>query len=215
MFTNAKQAHLDLNYVKGIDKSDESRRTGFNELVIPEEYSKLLVSLVESHASGSRGKIDTAELNLSEEPIRQIDLVRGKGLGLIILLRKAVLKLPISLVTYIRVSYLSLLSESGFLTSSITDGPPGSGKTSTAETIAAYTGRPLYIITCGDLGLDPESVEKTLAVHTRRADKWGCVLLLDEADVFLIKRDWKDVRRNALVAGKYCISFYLLLICLF
>lgn len=83
------------------------------------------------------------------------------------------------------------------------DGPPGSGKTSTAETIAAYTGRPLYAITCGDLGLEPDAVEKTLESHTRRADKWGCVLLLDEADVFLMKREWRDMKRNALVAGNY------------
>lgn len=33
--------------------------------------------------------------------------------------------------------------------------PPGSGKTSTAETIAAFTGRLLYSITCGDIGSSP------------------------------------------------------------
>lgn len=70
-----------------MDKSDEARRTGFNELVIPQKYRKLLVSLVESHASGHRKKMDHKNTATSEEPIRQIDLVRGKGLGLIILLR--------------------------------------------------------------------------------------------------------------------------------
>lgn len=85
-------------------------------------------------------------------------------------------------------------------------GPPGSGKTSTAETIAAYTNRPLYAITCGDLGTTPNEVESHLNGHMERAGKWGCVLLLDEADVFLEKRSWHDMQRNALVSGKFCIT---------
>ncbi|KAI0020264.1 P-loop containing nucleoside triphosphate hydrolase protein [Xylariomycetidae sp. FL0641] len=79
-------------------------------------------------------------------------------------------------------------------------GPPGSGKTSTAETVAAYTRRPLYSITCGDLGLEPDQIEISLRQHCDRAYRWGCVLLLDEADVFLTRRDWRDVSRNALVS---------------
>ncbi|KAK8099952.1 AAA family ATPase [Apiospora kogelbergensis] len=76
----------------------------------------------------------------------------------------------------------------------------GTGKTSTAEAIAAYTGKPLYAITCGDIGLDADEVEEKLLMHTRLAEKWGCVLLLDEADVFLARRGWNDVKRNALVS---------------
>lgn len=33
------------------------------------------------------------------------------------------------------------------------------------------------------------------------ANRWGCILLLDEADVFLSRRDPKDFKRNGLVAG--------------
>lgn len=86
-------------------------------------------------------------------------------------------------------------------------GPPGAGKTSTAETIAAYTKRPLYSITCGDMGVTPNEVEGSLTIHTQRADKWGCVLLLDEADVFLVQRDMHDMQRNAMVSGKFCKIF--------
>jgi hypothetical protein len=81
-------------------------------------------------------------------------------------------------------------------------GPPGVGKTSTAETIAAYTKNPLYSITCGDMGIHPEEMEEKLERHFALASKWGCVLLLDEADVFLMARDWQNVDRNASVSGK-------------
>jgi SpoVK/Ycf46/Vps4 family AAA+-type ATPase len=81
-------------------------------------------------------------------------------------------------------------------------GPPGTGKTSTVETIATYTGKPLYAITCGDIGMTVQDVEENLRRHTKRAEDWGCVLLLDEADVFLARRTWDDMNRNAVVSGK-------------
>jgi MoxR-like ATPase len=48
--------------------------------------------------------------------------------------------------------------------------PPGSGKTSTAETIAAYIGKQLYAITCGDVGTEPKELERNLTKHTRLAE---------------------------------------------
>lgn len=78
---------------------------------------------------------------------------------------------------------------------------PGVGKTSTAECVAEYTQRPLYAITCGDIGETASAVEDSLDRCFQLAHKWGCVLLLDEADVFLAKRDKADLRRNALVSG--------------
>jgi SpoVK/Ycf46/Vps4 family AAA+-type ATPase len=119
---------------------------------------------VDNHTSGLDDKKNIVGPGV---PSVQIDLVRGKGRGLIILLH----------------------------------GPPGSGKTSTAETIAAYTGRPLYSITCGDIGVTADEVEDRLQDHTELAERWGCVLLLDEADVFLMRRSWNDMSRNALVSG--------------
>ncbi|KAI1121218.1 hypothetical protein F5Y10DRAFT_288721 [Nemania abortiva] len=79
-------------------------------------------------------------------------------------------------------------------------GVPGVGKTSTAECVATHTRKPLYPITCGDIGYNPEEVEKNMEIHFKLAHRWGCVLLLDEADVFLAKRDQKDVQRNGLVS---------------
>ena len=85
-------------------------------------------------------------------------------------------------------------------------GVPGVGKTSTAECIADYTKRPLFPITCGDIGETASSVETNLAKHFQLAHRWGCVLLLDEADVFMAKRvlgSANDIQRNSLVSGKY------------
>ena len=148
-------------------ESDSARRAGFDDLVIDQRNRDLLVALVDNHASGIQRAREKTKQSKDYFKPTQIDLVRGKGQGLIILLH----------------------------------GPPGSGKTSTAETIAAYTGRPLYAITCGDIGTTPQEVELRLLQHTQRADKWGCVLLLDEADVFLVQRDWRSIQRNALVSG--------------
>ncbi|KAK6217809.1 hypothetical protein LQW54_003096 [Pestalotiopsis sp. IQ-011] len=79
-------------------------------------------------------------------------------------------------------------------------GVPGVGKTSTAECVAAHTKKPLYPITCGDVGYKAEDVERNMESHFKLAHRWGCVLLLDEADVFLARRDQKDVQRNGLVS---------------
>lgn len=81
-------------------------------------------------------------------------------------------------------------------------GVPGVGKTSTAECVAESTGKPLFPITCGDLGLTPQEVEGSLRKIFQLAQVWDCVLLLDEADVFLAQRTKTDLKRNALVSGK-------------
>lgn len=83
-------------------------------------------------------------------------------------------------------------------------GAPGVGKTATAEAIAAAHRKPLFAITCGDLGIDPREVESTLSEIFRLANLWDCILLLDEAEIFLSRREKKDdnLQRNALVSSK-------------
>ncbi|KAL7936563.1 hypothetical protein V8C35DRAFT_332900 [Trichoderma chlorosporum] len=78
-------------------------------------------------------------------------------------------------------------------------GAPGVGKTSTAECVAEMCKRPLYPITCGDLGITAVEVESRLKHIFVQAQKWKCVLLLDEADVFLSERG-NDVKHNSLVS---------------
>ncbi|KAI0475739.1 hypothetical protein GGR56DRAFT_433186 [Xylariaceae sp. FL0804] len=79
-------------------------------------------------------------------------------------------------------------------------GGPGTGKTFTAESVAELAEKPLYRVTCGDIGTKPEDVEKYLESVLLLGKIWGCVVLLDEADVFLEERTLMDLKRNALVS---------------
>ncbi|KAL4739348.1 P-loop containing nucleoside triphosphate hydrolase protein [Aspergillus similis] len=79
-------------------------------------------------------------------------------------------------------------------------GGPGTGKTLTAESVAELTRKPLYRVTCGDIGTNAEEVEKYLQSVLLLGTIWGCVVLLDEADVFLEERRETDLQRNALVS---------------
>ncbi|KAK4208179.1 hypothetical protein QBC37DRAFT_379361, partial [Rhypophila decipiens] len=76
------------------------------------------------------------------------------------------------------------------------------GKTATAEAVAYSHSKPLYSLGCGDLGTGPSTVESNLSEIFRLANLWDCVLLLDEADIFLSHRAKKDdnLQRNALVS---------------
>ncbi|KAJ4016340.1 hypothetical protein NW752_003462 [Fusarium irregulare] len=79
-------------------------------------------------------------------------------------------------------------------------GGPGTGKTFTAESVAEIAEKPLFRVTCGDIGTKPEEVEKYLESVLHLGKIWGCVVLLDEADVFLEQRTLTDLERNALVS---------------
>ncbi|KAI9736752.1 MAG: hypothetical protein M1834_000956 [Cirrosporium novae-zelandiae] len=149
-----KWAKLGMDLITNVDYGNS-----WEELIIPPEIKDNVLALVENRLS-SRDQGSQDELHTS------MDLVRGKGKGLIILLH----------------------------------GEPGVGKTSTAECVADHTKRPLFSITCGDIGVTANAVEENLENNFQLAHRWGCVLLLDEADVFLAKRDKSDLQRNAIVS---------------
>ncbi|KAJ5899699.1 hypothetical protein N7495_004443 [Penicillium taxi] len=79
-------------------------------------------------------------------------------------------------------------------------GPPGVGKTLTAESVAEVMKVPLYSISAGDLGTANYEVEKKLKDILRMTPRWGAVLLIDEADVFMEARSPDDLVRNELVS---------------
>ncbi|KAK0663456.1 hypothetical protein QBC41DRAFT_24026 [Cercophora samala] len=79
-------------------------------------------------------------------------------------------------------------------------GPPGTGKTLTAEGISELLKCPLYMVSAGELGTDSRFLETELQKILDICHAWGAILLLDEADVFLEKRNMHDIHRNALVS---------------
>jgi len=79
-------------------------------------------------------------------------------------------------------------------------GPPGTGKTLTAEGISELLKCPLYMVSAGELGTDSRYLESELQKILDICHAWGAILLLDEADVFLEKRNMHDIHRNALVS---------------
>ncbi|HVI40062.1 MAG TPA: ATP-binding protein [Anaerovoracaceae bacterium] len=80
----------------------------------------------------------------------------------------------------------------------LANGPSGVGKTLTAEVFSEYTDRPLYVLEMGELGTNLESVEQNLQKIFSRASRWNAILLFDEADIFLSKRN-EDLDRSAIV----------------
>lgn len=79
-------------------------------------------------------------------------------------------------------------------------GPPGAGKTFTAECVAEFTSRPLLSLTCGDIGTDEVAVEDSLSKWFKLAEIWGAVMLIDEADIYLERRSVNELTRNGLVS---------------
>lgn len=78
-------------------------------------------------------------------------------------------------------------------------GPPGLGKTLTAEVYAEFREVPLLKIHSGQLGTHASDIEGKLMTFYQRATAWGIPVLLDEFDVFGRARG-NSLEQNAVVA---------------
>ncbi|KAF2257757.1 hypothetical protein CC78DRAFT_588021 [Lojkania enalia] len=78
-------------------------------------------------------------------------------------------------------------------------GPSGVGKILTAEAAAEFSRVPLYVLTASDLGTNLAHVNSALIKALEQCRLWDA-LLLDEADVFLERRDSNNLDRNELVS---------------
>ncbi|KAF2189528.1 hypothetical protein K469DRAFT_747594 [Zopfia rhizophila CBS 207.26] len=173
---NRKYCKCDINLIKELSLNKEA----FDDLVLPKHYRTLIKSLVvDRHSLGSRPVEQKAEKD------------------------RLVVERADSQLTHDENGHqdtLSIVKGKGRGLIILLHGVPGVGKTSTAETIAEATGRPLLPVTCGDIGENAAEVEKNLEQIFTNSHRWGCVLLLDEAEVFLAKRNLQDLTRNAMVS---------------
>jgi len=80
----------------------------------------------------------------------------------------------------------------------VATGPPGVGKTLSAEVYAELIKVPLYVVQCSQLGIKAEELEKNLQLVLDRSLRWNAILLIDEADVYVHSRG-NDIRQNAIV----------------
>lgn len=62
-------------------------------------------------------------------------------------------------------------------------GPPGVGKTLSAEATSEHLRRPLYMIGGGDLGVKADAVDNTLKRVFRVAAGWRAIVLIDEVSM--------------------------------
>ncbi|CAH0046523.1 unnamed protein product [Clonostachys solani] len=79
-------------------------------------------------------------------------------------------------------------------------GPPGVGKSYTAEAVAERARVPLYTMSAATLGTNPKRVGDCLEYALNLCRAWNAMLFLDEADIFLGSRSDADLTRNELVA---------------
>ncbi|KAI3585783.1 P-loop containing nucleoside triphosphate hydrolase protein [Fusarium oxysporum f. sp. albedinis] len=61
--------------------------------------------------------------------------------------------------------------------------------------------------TAGDLGSTADAVESRLEKNFALASRWGCILLIDEADAFREARQTENFDRNSLVAVSHIVVF--------
>ncbi len=79
-------------------------------------------------------------------------------------------------------------------------GHPGTGKSFTVEALANYTDRIVYNVTAGALGTEIADIERNLVNILDRTRLWNCILLLEEADIYLMKRGHQELKRNSIVS---------------
>jgi SpoVK/Ycf46/Vps4 family AAA+-type ATPase len=117
-----------------------------------------------------------------------------------LILPKVTKDLVSTLIAQSRTGFSDIIEGKGLGVAVLLGGPPGVGKTLTAEVFAEASERPLYSIQAAQLGIKADEVEKNLAQFLARGSRWNAIVLIDEADVYIRSRD-RDMEHNAIVAS--------------
>ncbi|KAK8029608.1 hypothetical protein PG993_010899 [Apiospora rasikravindrae] len=174
-----KWAQIDLTYLRYENKDvRDSTLSAFDRLELPEGHREMVRSLVTEHFRDRRA---------AEAKDDRTDLARGSLCFSMALLELGKPPLPVN--NFRSNPNLRLVADCSI------------------EGVAELLKKPLFYITCGEeeinagnLGIIARDVEQGLEKNFALASRWGCILLLDEADVFLSARERKDFERNGSVA---------------
>jgi hypothetical protein len=157
----------------------EFNEGAFHRLVIPPARKQLIEALVLSHATAFSHEHNSSLHGISERnPANKAAAANSS----------------------------SIIAGKGEGTIFLLYGPPGVGKTLTAEAVAELLRKPLYVISMGELGTSPESLEDRLLDVLELCVPWGALVLIDEAEMLLERRSKNDIVRNAMV----CVMLRLL-----
>ncbi|KAJ6017099.1 hypothetical protein N7451_000478 [Penicillium sp. IBT 35674x] len=80
-------------------------------------------------------------------------------------------------------------------------GPPGVGKTLTVECLADDLNKPLLNLTVANIGTQESEMEIRLSGWLDLAQRWNAIVLIDEADTYLARREQNQLQRSALVTA--------------
>ena len=128
------------------------------------------------------------------------EYVYDKTLGEQLVLPQITKNLVDVLVSQGRISFQDIIEGKGAGACILLGGPPGVGKTLTAEVFSEATERPLLSVQAAQLGTSPDTIEKQLISVLQRGSRWNAVVLLDEADVYIRERG-ANMQQNAIVAA--------------
>ena len=128
------------------------------------------------------------------------DYVFDKTLAEQLILPEVTKDLVDVLVSQGRVSFQDIVEGKGSGVCVLLGGPPGVGKTLTAEVFAEATERPLLSVHAAQLGVSANDIERNLRETLQKGSRWNAVVLLDEADVYIAERG-TDIHQNAIVAA--------------
>ncbi|KAK8034171.1 hypothetical protein PG993_009166 [Apiospora rasikravindrae] len=165
---------IDVRFMKSITVQENA----FEQLQLPDTYRSMLKAAVESHIR--RLNIEK-QLENKGDSLRTQDFIRGKGRGLNIM-RKPI---QFQYIPFLLFGMCILWITNGL--NIAVHGEPGVGKTATAEAVAQWTRRPLFPMSMGGFR-NAYDAESKMEEILRLAHLWGCITLLDEADVFLTAR---------------------------
>jgi hypothetical protein len=112
-----------------------------------------------------------------------------------------------TLIAQSKTGFSDIIVGKGMGVTVLLGGPPGVGKTLTAEVFAESRQRPLYSIQAAQLGIESDHIEKNLVRFLARGSRWNAIVLIDEADVYIRSRD-RDMEHNAIVAALLRVMEY-------